>query len=275
MAASSVLRTFSARLTTAAPRPPAWLSPARAIWAARLRPIALALCIAPFTAAPAAAGPCRLALVLGMDISSSVDAREDALQRGGLAAALRHPDVVAAILSQPDRPVALAMFEWSGRIQQDMILPWTMLSDTAAITEAADRIAQSPRSYEFFATAIGRAAGFAHDLFATGPACDARVLDLSGDGVNNDSITPAQAYATYDFSAITVNALAIEVTEPGTDHALDDGAPDGLTAYFRDHVIHGPGAFVQTAQGFADFERAMTRKLLRELEIQIGLDLPR
>jgi hypothetical protein len=67
--------------------------------------------------------PCRLALILGMDISSSVDPRKDALQRLGLAAALRAPDVVDAILSQPDRPVALAMFEWSGRIQQDMVLP--------------------------------------------------------------------------------------------------------------------------------------------------------
>lgn len=209
-----------------------------------------------------------------MDISSSVDAAEDALQRGGIAAALRHPDVVAAILSQPDRPVVLAMFEWSGRIQQDIVLPWTLLTDRAAIDAAATQIAQSRRSYAFFSTAIGRAVDFAHDLFASGPACDSRVLDLSGDGVNNDSLTPAEAYATRDFSRITVNALAIEVTETATDHGQDEGAPDRLTAYFRDNVIHGPAAFVQTADGFADFERAMTRKLLRELEIRIGLDLP-
>lgn len=234
----------------------------------------LCICLGLILTALPAAASCRLALILAMDISSSVDATEDALQRGGIAAALRHPDVTAAILSQPDRPVALAMFEWSGRIQQDIVLPWTILSDRAAIDTAARRIADSRRSYAFFSTAIGRAVTFAHDLFATGPACDARILDLSGDGINNDSISATDAYQLRDFSAITVNALAIEVTETATDHGQAEGAPQGLTAYFRDNVIHGPAAFVQTADGFADFERAMTRKLLQELEIRIGWDQP-
>lgn len=218
--------------------------------------------------------PCRLALILGMDISSSVDPREDALQRLGLAAALRAPEVVDAILSQPDRPVALAMFEWSGRIQQDMVLPWMMLTDPDSIAAASDMIAQSIRSYADFATAIGNALEYAHGLFASGPACDSRTLDLSGDGVNNDGFGPAAAYAAFDFSQITVNALAIKVVEEGTDHGLAEGAETGLADYYRQQVIHGPGAFVEVAQGFEDFERAMTRKLLRELQIHLGQNLP-
>lgn len=214
--------------------------------------------------------PCRLALVLAMDISSSVDPLEDALQRGGLALALRAPEVVDAILSQPDRPVALAMFEWSGRVQQDMVLPWVMLRDEAAIMAAADRIATSQRSYAEFSTAIGHALTFAHDLFTQGPACDARVLDLSGDGVNNDGPGPFETYRSRDFGAITVNALAIEVQEEGTDHGISEGAEAGLAAYFRAEVIRGPTAFVEVAEGFEDFSRAMRRKLLRELEVRIG-----
>ncbi|OAN68848.1 hypothetical protein A8B83_17095 [Rhodobacteraceae bacterium EhC02] len=215
--------------------------------------------------------PCRLALLLAMDISSSVDPLEDALQRGGLAQALRAPEVVEAILSQPDRPVALAMFEWSGRVQQDMVLPWVMLRDAATIGAVADRIAFSRRSYAEFSTAIGHAIEYAHDLFRQGPACDARVLDISGDGVNNDGFGPTAAYDAFDFSQITVNALVIEVQEAGTDHGITEGADTGLADYFRQIVIRGPGSFVEVAAGFEDFERAMRRKLLRELEVRIGL----
>lgn len=226
--------------------------------------------IAGAAGAASAQGPCRLALVLAMDISSSVDPLEDALQRGGLAQALRAPDVVDAILSQPDRPVALAMFEWSGQVQQDIVLPWVMLADAATILATADRIATSRRSYAEFSTAIGHAVDYAYDLFTTGPTCDARVIDLSGDGVNNDGPSAAMAYSRRDYSGITINALAIEVQETGTDHGLSEGAEDGLAAYFRAEVIRGPGAFVEKAEGFEDFARAMQRKLLRELQIQIG-----
>ena len=238
--------------------------------ASALRAILACVLVAGGAGAAAAQGPCRLALVLGMDISASVDPLEDALQRGGLAQALRAPDVVDAILSQPDLPVALAMFEWSGRIQQDMVLPWVMLTDSATILATADRIATSRRSYTEFSTAIGHAIEYAHDLFRAGPVCDARVLDLSGDGVNNDGPSAAQVYATRDYSGITVNALAIEVEETGTDHGLSEGADGGLAAYFSAEVIRGPGAFVERAEGFEDFARAMRRKLLRELQIQVG-----
>jgi len=88
--------------------------------------------------------------------------------------------------------------------------------------------------------------------------------------VNNDGPSAAMAYSRRDYSGITINALAIEVQETGTDHGLSEGAEDGLAAYFRAEVIRGPGAFVERAEGFEDFARAMQRKLLRELQIQIG-----
>ncbi len=37
-----------------------------------------------------------------------------------------------------------------------------------------------------------------------------------------------------------------------------------LSAHYRAEVIHGPGAFVEVARGYKDFEAAMRRKLLRE-----------
>ena len=88
-------------------------------------------------AAPASA--CRLALVLALDVSSSVDATEDRLQRAGLAAALIDPDVLAAIVNDPT-PVALAVFEWSGRFAQAEVLDWTLLNTPVDVIAAAEKL---------------------------------------------------------------------------------------------------------------------------------------
>ncbi|MGC9371561.1 MAG: DUF1194 domain-containing protein, partial [Paracoccaceae bacterium] len=78
--------------------------------------------------AAAAQGVCRLALLLALDVSSSVDAGEDRLQREGLAAALLSPAVTEALLETPDAPVALAAYEWSGRYQQKVLLDWQLIT---------------------------------------------------------------------------------------------------------------------------------------------------
>lgn len=216
----------------------------------------LAAALLTLSASSASAG-CRLALLLALDISSSVDAREDALQRGGLASALVAPEVREAILSVPGQSVALAVYEWSGRYQQDLVLDWQLLTDGAAIDRAAAQIAASRRSYADFPTALGYALGHAATLFRNAPICDARVIDVSGDGVNNEGFPPALAYQNFDLAEVTVNGLAIE------------GAAEGIADYYQREVIRGPGAFVEQAAGFEDFERAMRRKLVRETRAQV------
>ena len=212
-----------------------------------------------FAPVPAGAA-CRLALLLAIDISSSVDAAEDALQRGGLARALLAPEVQAAMFSVPGESVALAVFEWSGRYQQDMILPWTLITGPGELTAAAERVAGSRRSYADFPTAMGYAVGHAASLFDAAPACLFRTLDVSGDGVNNEGFSPRIAYRHFPLADVTVNGLAIQ------------GGEDDIAAYYREELIKGPGAFVEEADGFEDFERAMRRKLERELRaVAIGL----
>lgn len=226
----------------------------------------LAATLALTALAPPAQAGCRLALLLGLDISSSVDATEDRLQRQGLAAALASPDVVDAILSVPGQTVALSVYEWSGQVQQDSVLDWAILDSPQAIDRTADRIANSTRSYADFATAIGRALEFAQTRFDGAPACDRQILDISGDGVHNDGPSPPEVYSQGTLSDVTVNGLAIVVDEPALDHA----DPGDLETHYRDHVIRGPGSFVMRADGFEDFQNAMRRKLLRELSVQIG-----
>lgn len=226
-----------------------------------VRPWALALALAAVAAAPAGAA-CRLALLLALDISSSVDAAEDRLQREGLAAALTAPEIVEAVLALPDQPVALSVFEWSGRYQQDVLLDWLLLESREDLFTAASRIAGSSRSYSEFPTAIGYALGYAAGLLESAPVCDQVTIDVSGDGRNNEGFAPELAYRNFPLGGVIVNGLVI------------GGDEDGLPEYYQSNVIRGPGAFVETAADFADFERAMRRKLLRELQVRAVGALP-
>lgn len=213
-------------------------------------------------ATPARADDCRLALVLALDVSSSVDAHEDQLQRTGLAAAMIAPEVRRAFLAAP-QPVALAVFEWSGRFNQQLLLDWTLIQTDADLLAAATILGRSTRSTDKYPTALGHAVGHASGVFDRGPVCAAQVLDVSGDGKNNEGYSPTQAYAAFAYADIVVNGLAIETS--GSTSASLTAVPTNFGAYYAAELIHGPGAFVEVAQGFADFERAMRRKLEREL----------
>ncbi|WP_255009803.1 DUF1194 domain-containing protein [Roseovarius sp. M141] len=196
---------------------------------------------------------CRLALVLALDVSASIDSDEYALQRLGLAAALDAQDVRAAILRGAGGHVALAVFEWSGRFQQKMQLNWTALETDADIDRAVVTLGRIERSYEGFPTSIGQALGHGASLLATGPACIRKVIDVSGDGVNNFGYGPEHAYRHFPMDGVVVNGLVI---------LGDDPAVEG---YYRQEVLHGPGAFIERAEGFDGFHAAMTRKLFREI----------
>ncbi len=205
---------------------------------------------------PAPAEACRLALVLAMDVSSSVDAGEDALQRGGLATALRAPDVVDAFFISPD-PVAISVFEWSGRYNQVVLADWRLITTPADLFDLADTIETSRRSHNDFPTAMGYALGYASTLLARAPACLSQTIDMAGDGENNDGFGPAEAYGAFPLTNVTVNGLVI--------NGADFEGETELIPFYLNEVIQGPGSFVEVAQGFEDYANAMERKLIREL----------
>lgn len=207
-------------------------------------------------ALPASARECRLALALAIDVSSSVDAAEDTLQRSGTVAALTSPDVIEAFFAG-DLPVALAVYEWSGRYNQEMILDWRIIDSRAALLSAAETVAQSKRSHNDFPTAMGYALGFGAKLLERAPSCLRKTLDMAGDGQSNEGFPPSSAYREFPFDGVTVNGLVV--------NAADFEGEVGLIAFYKREVIHGPGAFLIVADGFDDYERAMRRKLEREL----------
>lgn len=211
----------------------------------------LAFCLAA-VAAPAPAAACSLSLVLAMDASSSVDHLEHDLQLNGLASALSDPEVVQAI--EAVGGIWIMSFEWSGQRQHFLQFGWRYLEDAEDAEEAAEELRTSHRGFIGFPTAIGYALGYAAVQMGRAPAdCARKVIDVAGDGINNDGFPPSSAYKAFDFEGVTVNGLVIADQDTTT---ID---------YYREHVISGPGAFIEVAADYEDYARAMKRKLIREI----------
>ena len=205
-------------------------------------------------AAPAEA--CRLALVLALDVSSSVDEAEDSLQRNGVANALRTTAVQDAFLASPD-PVALTVFEWSGRGHQTTLAPWTMITTADDLNAVANTLSQTQRGASGLPTAMGHALAYAAVSLQNAPRCLFQTIDMAGDGANNSGFGPGAVYATFPVEDVTVNGLVIS------------GAAADAIAYYENEVIKGPLAFVEIADGYTRFEETMVRKLIREVSAQV------
>ena len=213
-----------------------------------LRLVLVVLCLA----APAGAG-CRLALALAVDVSRSIDAGDYVIQTEGLAGALSDKEVRTAIFGAKGQ-VALAIYYWSGKGYQDLVQPWVILDSPEALDAAISAVRRTPRPAAPLATALGDALSYGLDLMSDAPACERRVIDVAGDGRNNDGISVARTYEREDFTGITVNGLAVG------EHEAD------IVDYYEHEVIRGPGAFVEVAPRQADYPEVIRRKLLRELE---------
>lgn len=210
-----------------------------------------------------ATAECRLALSLGLDVSGSVDAAEYRLQLDGLAAALSAAEVQAQILTLPSAPIWISVFEWAGASYQRTLVAWQPLQSAGDIRAVAQTLRAHDLRRAAGSTAIGEAMYFAERQMRERPGCWAYTLDLSGDGESNDGELPWQVRQDPRFAAITINGLVIgsDVTRGRDERQMEMMA---LSAYYRTRVLWGPGAFIEVAQGFRDFERAMQRKLLRE-----------
>lgn len=217
--------------------------------AGHLRAVTVGLGLA---ALPAPAAACSLSLVLAMDASSSVDHLEHDLQLNGLANALSDPEVVQAI--EAVGGIWIMSFEWSGQRQHFLQFGWRYLENASDAEQAADELRSSHRGFIGFPTAIGYALGYAAVQMGRAPAdCARKVIDVAGDGINNDGFPPSSAYKAFDFQGVTVNGLVIADQDTTT---ID---------YYREHVISGPGAFIEVAADYQDYARAMKRKLIREI----------
>jgi hypothetical protein len=200
-----------------------------------------------------------LALVIAVDISYSMDPEEQALQREGFAEAFRSPLVHEAILRGMLGRIAVTYVEWAGSYDQKVLLPWTILDNPEGIMAFANRIAALPlrRAQR---TSVSGAIDFGVRLLdESGVEAARRVIDVSGDGPNNQgrAVTPARDEAVA--KGITINGLPIMLHKPGY---LD--IPE-LDAYYRDCVIGGQGAFMVPAREREQFQQAIKTKIMLEV----------
>ena len=199
-------------------------------------------------------GDVDLLLVIALDVSGSVDQGEFDLQREGLARALASPRVAEAIAGGVNGSIAVTVVQWSGFIEKEVKVDWVRVSNTSDLSRLADAVRHMTRRYDDGATDIGGAINFCQRLFASAPYSGTRrVIDIAGDGTNNVNYAPHFERDRVVKAGTQINALAIAA------------ATSTLAGYYRDEVIGGAGAFVETAADYGAFERAMLRKLLREI----------
>lgn len=211
-----------------------------------------------------ALGKCRQALVLGMDVSGSVNDQEYWLQREGLAAALMSPKVQAALFEIPEAPVRLMVFEWSGGTYQRPLTNWIEINGPKDISDFVAQLRNAPKQKRPYSTALGNAMQFGVASLQSHAECWRRTLDISGDGKANEGNLPYGLFRGEDLGDIVINGLVIG-SDDGQSKPLATYATDQLATYFESNVIRGRDAFVEKAMGFDDFQNAMERKLLREL----------
>ena len=203
-----------------------------------------------------------LALALGIDISGSIDPDEAKLQREGYVQAFRDPVIVKAIMGGPNGRIAVAYFEWSDSWMQKLLIDWTLLDSEQAIADFATRLDEEPISIAR-RTSISGAIRYAIPLFGRSPyEAQRRVLDISGDGSNNDGglVTEMRYEALKE--KIVINGLPIMNDRPnpfGFPNEAD------LDRYYLHCVTGGPRSFVEVARNFEDFPRAVRKKLLQEV----------
>jgi len=88
-----------------------------------------------------------------------------------------------------------------------------------------------------------------------------RVIDISGDGPNNDGTPVERARDRALSDGLVINGLPL-MTYDGTSPW---GIPD-LDRYYEACVIGGPGAFVVPVLAWEDFPMAVRRKIVLELD---------
>lgn len=210
-----------------------------------------------------------IALVLAVDVSSSIEASERRFQREAYAAALKDPRVARMALGGPTGGVAIAYMEWSGRRYQRVHVPMRVLTspdDLAAFADEILAIEDRPNDPMYYqATAVGDALIAAEvEMSERGLLARDYVIDISGDGVVNDGLAVNPAREHVLSRGLVVNGLPIELTSaPGTSQ--ETTTQEVVSRFYADCVIGGPGAFHLVARGFGDIRETLIMKLMLEM----------
>jgi hypothetical protein len=232
----------------------------------------LLTCLAAFgLAAPAAAETVDLELVLMADSTGSIDAGEIRFQRQGYADALASEDVLWAIRDGLHGKIAITYVEWADQFSQDVVVPWTVVSNADDVRRFSEKLLAAPRQ-AFGRNAIGSAIDAGERLITGNDHQGIRkVIDFSGDSANSWNGLPiAEARDSALAQGITINGLAILCRHCSSGRAVSYD----LEKAFDETIIGGSNAFVVTASGADEFRSAVKRKLVLEIAGQPASEKP-
>jgi len=200
-------------------------------------------------------------LILAVDVSYSMDMDELAIQREGYAQAIVSKEFLQALKTGPNGKISVTYFEWAASSDQKIIIPWRVIDGPETADAVANEIMKTPIR-RASRTSISGAINFAMPLFDENPHRGLRrVIDISGDGPNNNGSPVTIARDAALEKGITINGLPIMVKEPSYS-TMDI---DNLDFYYEDCVIGGPGSFVVTIKEREKFKEAIRTKLLLEV----------
>jgi hypothetical protein len=200
-------------------------------------------------------------LILAVDVSYSMDMDELAVQREGYAQAIVSKEFLQALKAGQTGKIAVTYFEWAASNDQKIIIPWRVIDGPETADAVAEEILKTPIR-RASRTSISGAINFAMPLFEENPYHGLRrVIDISGDGPNNNGLPVIGARDAALEKGITINGLPIMVKEPSYS-TMDI---DNLDLYYEDCVIGGPGSFVVTIKDRDKFKEAIRTKLLLEI----------
>jgi len=227
--------------------------------------IVLAFASALFAASPARTEPVDLLLVLAADVSRSIDSQKFQLQREGYAAALADPRVIDAIQSGRRGRIGVLFLEWSGFGNQKVVIDWTVVDGPKTAQAFGDRLLESPRSFADRTSISGGIDAAVAQLARAPFEAQRRTIDVSGDGTNNAGRDVGLARDEALALGISINGLVILSDTPLPWNPEHTNPPGGLTKYYRDNVIGGPGSFALEAKDFNSFGEAIVKKMIAEI----------
>ncbi len=203
-----------------------------------------------------------LELVLAVDVSLSMDMDEQRLQRDGYVAAFRDAEVWNAIAAGANGRIAVTYVEWAGQVNQQTVIPWTMIDSPAAAQAFADQLEAAPISRARMTSISGAIIYSGRQLESNPYKGTRRVVDISGDGPNNSGPPAQDARDELINKGIIINGLPILLKRDQPSGFFDI---NNLDIYYTNCVIGGAGAFMIPVRERAEFRSATRRKLILEI----------
>lgn len=201
-----------------------------------------------------------LELVLAVDISRSMDHGELELQRKGYAAAFRSDEVIQAITGGGFGRIVVTYMEWAGVGLTRTIVDWTLI-DSAESSRAFATALERSEPIRMSRTSISEALRTSGELFGKSAWRGLRrVVDVSGDGPNNQGAMVTEERDKLVSQGIVINGLPLMVRPSTFGFGIEN-----LDEYYMDCVIGGTGSFMIAVYDWDEFPMAVRRKLLLEI----------